>query len=139
MKNKEDKKYVGYKIILRPNDALIDTFIKYFDVRVYVYNWGIDQIEKYPELIKFENGKPSSIKTYNLNNMLTEYKKDNIWLNDYDSTSLKLVLFDLTHAYEQYFEGTNNKPIYHHCDYANRSFSIRTERLSIYDDEIYQV
>ena len=87
--------YVGYRIKMYPTEEQKKTFEKYFGACRFVYNLGIDLQEEHYEASKNDDSvKYKTLSHYDLINKLTSLKKEDkyYWLNDFDSTSLKLVL-----------------------------------------------
>lgn len=125
----DDKDFVGFKIQIYPTDEQKEIFNKYFGVSRYVYNYGIDEAKRwYKEVGKFIN-------KFNLNNKFTEFKhrEENSWLLDYDSTTLKMVLFDVVNAYKMFFLKYSGYPMYKKKKTTIQSYPIRPERMSIYN------
>ena len=127
-----DKSFVGFKIQIYPNEEQKEIFNKYFGVSRYVYNYAIDEEEREYE----ENN--GFLRKFDLNNRFTEFKnrEENSWLLDYDSTTLKIVLFDVVNAYKMFFAKSTNYPKYKRKKDYNQSYPIRPERMSIHDGYI---
>lgn len=123
-----DKNFVGFKIQIYPNEDQKEIFNKYFGVCRYVYNYGIDEEEKEYE----ENN--GFLRKFDLNNRFTEFKnrEENSWLLDYDSTTLKIVLFDVVNAYKRFFDKISRYPRYKSKKESYQSYPIRPERMSIH-------
>lgn len=131
-------KYIGYKIRLYPNNVQVLEFKNYFGACRYVYNFGIDvQEDHYKKSLSDDKIKYKTLSFISLNNLLTSHKKDNEWLYDYDSTTLKLVLLDVKRAYKTYFDKQNNHPKHKKKKSNKQSFPIRDERLIINDTDVY--
>lgn len=88
--------YIGYKVKIFPTQEQEKIFNQYFGTCRYVYNLGIDIQKKNIESTNRYLG------FYSLNNEFTKIKhtEDYDWLNNFDSTCLKLVLKDLVNAYD---------------------------------------
>lgn len=127
-----DKDFVGFKIQIYPTKEQEEIFNKYFGISRYVYNYGIDEEEREYK----ENG--GFLRKYDLNNRFTEFKnsEENSWLLDYDSTTLKIVLFDVVTAYKMFFLRYNRYPRYKKKKSTIQSYPIRPERMSIYNGYI---
>lgn len=129
----EEEKYVGYRIKLNPTNEQALLFNRYFGIARYVYNLGID--------IHKENYKNNgnALSFYELNNKFTKLKKseDFKWLNQFDSTSMKIVLRDVITAYKFFFNKIRNYPKYKSKKKSKKQFPIRSDRLSIRDDYIF--
>ena len=123
-----DKNFVGFKIQIYPNEDQKEIFNKYFGVSRYVYNYGIDEEEKEYE----ENN--GFLRKFDLNNRFTEFKnrEENSWLLDFDSTTLKIVLFDVVNAYRRFFDKISRYPRYKSKKESYQSYPIRPERMSIH-------
>lgn len=124
--------FVGFKIQIYPNEEQKEIFNKYFGVSRYVYNYAIDEEEREYE----ENN--GFLRKFDLNNRFTEFKnrEENSWLLDYDSTTLKIVLFDVVTAYKRFFDKISSYPRYKSKKNAHQSYPIRPERMSIHDGYI---
>ena len=129
---------MGYKIPIYPNEEQIKIFEDYFNTCRSVYNLGIEIQEKHYEEFKNSNCKFKVLSKYELNNIFTQLKKEDkyLWLNNYDSTTLKMVLFDVINAYKRFFNGQNRHPIFKSKKSYHKQFPIRGDRLSIYKDRI---
>lgn len=132
--------FSSYKVRLFPTKEQKKIFYEYFGVCRFVYNLGINLEEQ--QYQDFKDGKTDRRRLYKLglNNLFT-HLKNNVdeykWLKKYDATTLKIVLFDVEHAYDMCFNpnSTNRKPKYKSRIYSNKQFPVRPERLSI--DEQY--
>lgn len=127
-----DKSFVGFKIQIYPNEEQKEIFNKYFGVSRYVYNYAIDEEEREYE----ENN--GFLRKFDLNNRFTEFKnrEENSWLLDYDSTTLKIVLFDAITAYKKFFRHITRYPRYKSKKNAHQSYPIRPERMSIHSNYV---
>lgn len=127
--------YVGYRIIIYPNQSQIYLFNEYFNLCAYVYNLGI-QIE---EAQKYSDDEKKFLKFYDLN-LKVNYLKNNdpnyYWLKNYDATTIKIVLQDVVYAFRMFFEGRTNYPVYKDIRYCNKQFPIRQERIRIDDNYV---
>lgn len=126
-------KYIGYKIKLYPTKDQMNLFDNYFNACRYVYNLGIALCDQYYNEAIENNYDFKSISFITLNNRLNELKskEEYYWLKEFDSTSLKLVLKDVIHAYKKFFKGLANKPKFKKKKYYSAQFPIRSERLMI--------
>ena len=130
--NHED--YSSYKVRLFPTKEQEKIFYQYFGACRFVYNLGIDiEEQQYQDYL---DGKTETrrLKKIGLNNLFTQLK-NNVdkykWLKQFDATTLKLVLFDLDHAYEMFLSNTNKneRPKYKSRIYSKKQFPVRSERL----------
>ena len=130
--------YVGYKIRLNPTEEQIQVFNKYFGMRRFVYNLGINlQEEHYLD----PNKKYSILSFYELCSIFRNLKNktEYNWLASFDGTSISIVLRDLINAYKKFFniEDTHHgKPKYKTRKKSKKSFPIRPDRMSITDSYI---
>ena len=130
---------IGYKIPIYPNEEQKKIFEDYFNTCRFVYNLGIEIHDKYYEEAKDNDEyKYKTLSKFNLNNIFTQLKKEDkyLWLNNYDSTTLKMVLFDVINAYKYFFNGQNKHPRFKSKKNYHKQFPIRGDRLSIYKDRI---
>lgn len=128
--------YIGYKIRLNPTKEQIQIFNKYFGMRRFVYNLGINlQEENY---ITQSNGY-KTLSFYDLCKYITNLKEnDNYnWLSFFNSNSIRIVLKDLLFGYKSFFEKRNNKPVYKTKKKSKKSFPIRSDRLKIFNKKVY--
>ena len=122
--------YIGFKIQLFPTQEQKDLLNKYFGACRFTYNWAIDkEKESYEEDNIF-------LSKYSLNNEYTKFKKDNEWLLDFDSTSLKIVLFDVVHAFKEFFKKRNRFPKYKSKKSVYKMTPIRSDRITICDNYV---
>ena len=131
--------YIGYKIKLYPTEEQIEIFNKYFGACRFVYNLGIDLHDKHYKASKDDNNiKYKSLSFISLNNKLTSIKKEEqyAWLNNFDSTSLKIVLKDVERGYKNFFNGISNYPRYKTKKNYHQMFPTRADRLKINDYSI---
>ena len=121
----------GFKIKLYPTVNQIEIIKQYFGASRYVYNWALDMQSDYLS----KNGTLYS--KIDLNNLFTEFKRNNMWLYEYDSTSLKISIFDATVAFNNYMNKLTRYPIYKNKKSYKQSFGVRSDRLKIFDKYIY--
>lgn len=129
--------YVGYKIRLNPTEEQIQIFNKYFGMRRFVYNLGINlQEENYLN----ESTENHLLSSFTLNRMIVEMKKLNSfkWLNDFDNSSIRAALADSVNAYLLYFNHNtiNGKPKYKSKKRSKKTFFVRQDRIAIYKNYI---
>ena len=132
--------YIGYRIKLYPTEEQIETFEKYFGACRFVYNLGINLQEEHYEASKNDDSiKYTSLSFIDMNNKFTSLKKEDkyYWLNDFDSTSLKIVLRDVVYGYKRFFNRTANHPRYKSKKNYHQMFPVRSERLKVYESSVY--
>lgn len=124
--------FIGLKIQIYPTEEQEKEFKRNFGIARYMYNYGIREIEKeYEETGEF-------LGKYDLNNRFTEYKnhKENLWLLQYDATTMKIVLFDVVDAFKRFFKKISKHPKLKRKKSIYQQYPIRPERMSIYEDHI---
>lgn len=122
--------YVGFSIQLFPTNEQKQLLAKYFGASRYVYNWALDM-----EIMEYEKSK-GFLHKFELNNLFTQYKKKETWLNSYDSTSLKIIIFDLVNAFERFFNRQTKFPKYKSRKNYIQSMALRSDTLTILQDKI---
>lgn len=133
-KMERSDEYVGYKIRLNPTDEQIQIFNKYFGMRRFVYNLGINlQEANYLD----ESTDDHLLSAFTLNKMISQMKKtDSLsWLNNFDLFSIRAALSDSVNAYLLYFNHNtiNSKPKYKSKKRSKKTFFTRPDRLIISD------
>lgn len=126
--------HVGYKVEIFPTDEQKFIFNKYFGTARYVYNLGIDIQKNH----KKETGEYLSF--YNLNKEFVKLKHtiEYSWLNEFDSSFIKLVVQDVCNAYKKWFKTRTPKqyPRYKAKKNEKFQFPIREDRLLIQEDKL---
>lgn len=88
----------AYKYRIYPNKAQQELIQKTFGCTRFVYNYFLDKrIKAYEE----EN---KTLNFYDTSKMLTELKKELVWLREPDKDSLQKALKDLDNAYQNFFK-----------------------------------
>lgn len=127
--------YIGYKVKIFPTQEQEKIFNQYFGTCRYVYNLGIDIQKKNIESTNRYLG------FYSLNNEFTKIKhtEDYDWLNNFDSTCLKLVLKDLVNAYDFHRKNYKyyRKPRYKSKKKSKKQFPIRSDTMSIRETQVF--
>ena len=126
--------FIGYKIPIYPDENQCMEFNKYFGTCRFVYNLCIDlQENHYNENKNSDNRK--SLTFIDINNKLTALKKldEYSWLNECDSTSIKLIAKDCHRAYENFFNGQSKYPNHKSKKKSKMQFPVRSDRLEITD------
>ena len=91
----------AYKYRIYPNSEQAELIQKTFGCVRFVYNHFLaDRITAYKE-----NGESRSF--YQQSKMLTDLKKENIWLKEPDKNSLQCALRNLNTAYQNFFRNVN--------------------------------
>lgn len=127
--------YVGYKLKIFPTKDQERIFNQYFGACRYVYNLGID--------VQKENIENTNryLGFYSLNKKFTEIKhtENYNWLNQFDSTCLKLVLQDLVNAYDFHRKNYRyyRKPRYKSKKKSKKQFPIRQDTMSIRESQVF--
>lgn len=129
--------YVGYKIRLNPTEEQIQIFNKYFGMRRFVYNLGINlQEENYLN----ESTEKHLLSSFTLNNMIVQMRKTDPlkWLNDFDLASIRLALLDSVNAYLMFFNkrSLNKRPVYKSKKKSKKTFSVRVSRVAITENSV---
>lgn len=131
-KMERSDEYVGYKIRLNPTAEQIQIFNKYFGMRRFVYNLGIDlQEANYLD----ESTDHHLLSAFTLNKMIVQMRKTDTlkWLNDFDLASIRLALTDSVNAYMMFFNkhSANRRPVYKSKKKSKKTFSVRASRIAI--------
>lgn len=122
---------IGFQIQIFPTKEQEKIIKKYFGVSRYIYNWSIDQ-----EKNRY-NIDGSFIYKNDLCKLFTRYKKENIWLNKFDSTSLKIIIRDVVDAFIRFFNGLSFFPKYKTKKEYRQSMAVRSDRLKVYNNKVY--
>ena len=137
-----EDRHVGFKIKLYPTKSQIHEFRRWFGMVRYVYNKGIDVYEDYHDNAKTnDNVEYKHLSLYAINNLFTNMKNnqdDMMWLKDFGSKSITIVLQDLIDGYKKYFDHTvDGPPKYKSKKHAGQSFPVRKDCLSILGNYVY--
>ena len=134
-----ENSYIGYKFKLYPTPEQEAIFKDYFGACRYVYNLGIDiHNDHYQKSKEDKDIKYKTLTFFSLNNKFTQLKKEDQyqWLNNYDSTSLKMVLRNVVFAYKRFFNKQCNYPKYKKKKNHHQSFPVRSDRLIINENTV---
>ena len=133
---KEINNYVGYKVEIFPTEEQKSIFNRYFGTARYVYNLGIDLMEKNND---GETGK--YLRFYSLNKEFTKltHTKEYSWLNNFDSGFMKVILQDVRTAYKNRLDEPNrfNNPKYKSKKKSKLRFPIRIDNTHITETQTY--
>lgn len=101
---------------------------KHIGSQRYIYNWGLALNN---ELYKKEQKKYS---TTELGKMLTQYKKEALWLNEVSNATLKEALRNLDRAYTNFYKGRAELPKFKSKKHCKLSFYSRYEKVKFYEN-----
>lgn len=96
--------YKSFKVRICPNEEQKILLEKTFGANRFIYNYFLNLKSKLYEFYKINLSYNNSSK------VLTELKKQKIWLKQIDSISLVQTLRDLDKAYQNFFTGKNKYP-----------------------------
>ncbi|NFI08685.1 IS200/IS605 family element transposase accessory protein TnpB [Clostridium botulinum] len=102
-------------------------FKKHIGTARYIYNWGLALNNG---LYKVEKKKYS---TTELGKMLTQYKKECIWLNEVSNATLKDSLRSLDKAYSNFYKKYSKLPKFKSKKHCKLSFYSRYEKIYFKD------
>lgn len=114
------------KIRLHPTKEQEISFYKHINCQRYIYNWALSLNN---ELYKECKKKYSSSE---LSKMLTQYKKENIWLYEVSNATLKEAIRDLDKAYNNFYKGRANIPRFKSKKKSKVCFYSRYEKIKFY-------
>ena len=103
------------KVRLKPNKAQAEFFHQNFGASRFIYNWGLEQLNKYWEENKDKEKKERAKRpsAFDLAKKLTCLKNSNekfAWLNTVDSQLFKYVFANLDDAFKRFFAGQAKPP-----------------------------
>ena len=116
------------KIRLYPTKEQEILFYKHINCQRYIYNWALSINN---ELYK-ENQKKYSCDE--LGKILTQHKKDNIWLNEVSNATLKESIRNLDKAYTNFYKGRANLPQFKSKKKYKLSFYSRYDKVKFYQN-----
>lgn len=102
---------------------------KHIGCQRYIYNWGLT-LNK--ELYKEEQKKYNVTE---LGKMLTQHKKEVIWLNEVSNATLKEGLRNLDKAYTNFYKGRTKPPKFKSKKKSNNTFYSRYEKIKFYENK----
>lgn len=99
----------GYRIKIFPNEEQKKMMHKSFGCSRFIYNWCIDEIQKYYKDTKKHLNK------YEITKKLKEIKKieSYYWLNEVSNDMLKTTIYDCNKAYKKWFKHIKKNGITH--------------------------
>jgi putative transposase len=118
----------GFKIRLYPTKEQEILFYKHINCQRYIYNWALNLNN---ELYKKDKKKYSSTE---LSKMLTQYKKQKVWLNEVSSTTLKESIRNLDKAYTNFYKKRSKLPKFKSKKKSKLSFYSRYNRIKFYEN-----
>lgn len=116
------------KIRLYPTKEQEILFYKHIGCQRYIYNWVLNLNN---ELYKKDKKKYSSTV---LGKMLTQYKKQEVWLNEVSSATLKESIRNLDKAYTNFYKGRTNLPKFKSRKKSKLSFYSRYDKVKFYQN-----
>lgn len=116
----------SFTIRLYPNKQQELLFYKHINCQRYVYNWALNLNN---ELYKKDKKKYSSKE---LGEMLTQYKKQETWLNEVSNMTLKEAIRNLDKAYTNFYKKRANLPRFKSKKKSKLSFYSRYDRIKFY-------
>lgn len=116
------------KIRLYPTKEQEILFYKHINCQRYIYNWALNLNN---ELYRKDKKKYSSTE---LSKMLTQYKKQKVWLNEVSSATLKESVRNLDKAYTNFYKGRTNLPKFKSRKKSKLSFYSRYDKIKFYQN-----
>lgn len=116
------------KIKLYPTKEQEILFYKHINCQRYIYNWALNLNN---ELYRKDKKKYSSTE---LSKMLTQYKKQKVWLNEVSSATLKESVRNLDKAYTNFYKGRTNLPKFKSRKKSKLSFYSRYDKIKFYQN-----
>ena len=111
------------KIRLYPTKEQEVLFRKFIGAERYIYNWGLSLNN---ELYKAEKKKYSTV---DLGKMLTQYKKEVLWLNEISNATLKESIRNLDKAYTNFYKKRAELPKFKSKKHCKLSFYSRYDKI----------
>lgn len=118
----------SFTIKLYPNKQQESLFYKHINCQRYIYNWALNLNN---ELYKKDKKKYSS---FDLCKMLTQYKKQEVWLNEVSSATLREAIRNLDKAYTNFYKKRANLPKFKSKKRSKLSFYSRYDRIKFYEN-----
>ena len=118
----------SFKIRLYPTKEQEILFKKHIGAERYIYNWGLALNN---ELYKTKKIKYSSV---DLGKILTQYKKECLWLNEISNATLKNSLRDLDKAYTNFYKKRAGLPKFKSKKHCKLSFYSRYDKIYFKDN-----
>lgn len=118
----------GFTVRLYPTKEQEILMKKHIGCQRYVYNWGLALNN---ELYKKEQKKYS---VSELGKMLTQVKKEMVWLNEVSTATLKEGLRNLDRAYTNFFKKRANLPQFKCKKSSKETFYSRYDKIKFYEN-----
>lgn len=118
----------SFTIKLYPNKQQELLFYKHINCQRYIYNWALNLNN---ELYKKDKKKYSSTE---LGKILTQYKKQEIWLNEVSNATLKEAIRNLDKAYTNFYKKKANLPKFRSKKKSKLSFYSRYDKIKFYEN-----
>jgi putative transposase len=119
-----------YKFRMEPTALEADELERTAGVARFIYNWGFERCQEYFQ----EHGK--SKPWGELSAELTQLKKTEKWLYDFDSQMMQQALANLTRAYVNFFQGRARFPRFKKKKHGGQSFRI-PQRVRVENQHVY--
>lgn len=113
----------SFTVRLYPTKEQEILFKRHIGAMRYIYNWALDRNNK---LYKEQKKKYSVAE---LGKQLTQYKKEEIWLNEISNATLKEAIRNLDKAYNNFYKGRSKLPKFKSKKHSKESFYTRCDRL----------
>lgn len=122
------------KVRLKPNKAQAEFFRQNFGAARFIYNWGLEQLNKYWEENKDKEKKDRTKRptAFDLKKKLIYLKnttKEFAWLNSVDSQLFKYVVMDLDNAFDRFFKGISNYPKFKSKKDSRQAYSTKNGKV----------
>lgn len=108
----------GLKLRIYPNKLQAEAIEYNFGANRFVWNNMLEMMIKRHE----NNPEAPFLNAFALNNILTQFKKENPWLKRAESTSLQVTDHDLIESYKRFFEHTHKFPKFKSKKYPKQSY-----------------
>ena len=120
----------SFKIRLYPTKEQEILFKKHIGAERYIYNWGLSLNN---ELYKTKKEKYS---INDLGKMLTQYKKECLWLNEISNATLKESIRNLDKAYTNFYKKRAELPKFKSKKHCKLSFYSRYDKIYFKDNVV---
>ena len=119
------------KVRLKPNKAQAKFIYQNFGAARFVYNWGLEQLNKYREENKDKEKKdrakrPSAFDLTNKLNHLKNTTEEYAWLKEVDSRILSFTFANLDNAFKRFFTRQAKYPKFKSKRDSRQSYSTKT-------------